>query len=87
MEQLRLGDVRGVDELVAGVRVLAPGVVLQFPPHDAALGVENRQPGTDFVGKAEQVQLDAELAVVAALGFGDQLGWWSSASCDSHAVP
>ena len=73
MEQLLLGDVRGVDELVAGLDVLAPRILLQLAAHDAALGVENRQARTDFVGEAEQVELDAELAVVAALGLFDQL--------------
>ena len=34
--------------------------------------MEHRQPGTELVGEAEQVQLDAELAVVAALGLLDQ---------------
>ena len=71
--QLLFGDVRGVDELVAGLLVLAPRVLLQLPADDAALGVENRQARTDFVGEAEQVQLDAELAVVAALGLFQQL--------------
>lgn len=42
VEQLGLGDVRAVDELVARLGVLAPRVVLQFATHDAALGVENR---------------------------------------------
>ena len=73
LEQLRLGDVRGVDELVAGLAVLAARVVLELAPDDAALGVEHRQAGTDFVGEAEQVQLGAELAVVAALRLLDQL--------------
>ena len=73
VEQLRLGDVRGVDELVAGLDVLAPRVVLQLAADDAALGVENRQTGTDFVGEAEQVQFHAELAVVAPLRLLDQL--------------
>ncbi len=71
--ELFLGDVRGIDELVARLDVLTPGVLLQFPAHDAALGVEHRQAGPDLVGEAEQVQLHAEFAMVAALGFGQQL--------------
>ncbi len=37
------------------------------------LGWKTARPGTDFVGEAEQVQLGAELAVVAALRLLDQL--------------
>ena len=73
LEQLRLGDVRAVDELVAGFAVLAPRVVLELAPDDATLRVENRQARTDFVGEAEQVQLGAELAVIAALRLLDEL--------------
>src|SRR5580693_4652082 len=64
---------RGIDEFIPGLDVLAPRILLQLPAHNAALGVENRQAGTDFVGEAEQVQLDAELAMVAALRLFDQL--------------
>ena len=70
--EVLLGDVRGVDELVAGLFVLAPGVVLQLLAHDPALGVEHRQTGPQLVGEAEQVQFDPELAVIAALGLLDQ---------------
>src|SRR6201999_3491195 len=73
LEQLRLGDVRAVDELVAVLDVLAPRVVLEFPADDAALGMENRQARTDFVGEAEQVELRAQPAVIAALRFLDEL--------------
>ena len=73
LEQLRLGDVRAVDELVTGLDVLAPRVVLELAAHDAALRVENHQARTDFVGEAEQVQLGAELAVIAALRLLDEL--------------
>src|SRR6202040_1624079 len=40
LEQLRLGDVRAVHELIAGLAVLAPRVVLQFAADDSALGME-----------------------------------------------
>ena len=63
-----LGDVRGVDEVVAGLLVPLPRVVLHLPPDDAALGVEDGEPGTDLVGEREQVELGAELAVVALVG-------------------
>ena len=70
LEQLTLGDVRGVDELVPGLLVAAPRVVLHHPADDAALGVEHRQPAADLGREREQVQLGAELAVVAPLGLG-----------------
>ena len=54
-----------VDELVAGLLVALAGVVLHEPAHEAALRVEHRQAGADLVGEAEQVELHAELAVVA----------------------
>ncbi len=37
------------------------------------MGWKTAKPRTDFVGKAEQVQLDTQLAVVATLSFLDQL--------------
>ncbi len=72
--QVLLGDVRGgVDELVARLLVLAARVVLEFAPDDAALRVEDRQAGAQLVGgEAEQIQLDAELAMVAPLRLLDQ---------------
>ena len=73
LEQLGLGDVRRVDERVAGRLVLEPRVVLQLAADDAALGVEHRQAGADLVGEAEQVEVGAELAVVAAGRLLEQL--------------
>ena len=40
--ELFFGDVRGVDEFVAGLDVLSPRIVLQLPAHDPALGMEDR---------------------------------------------
>ena len=62
-----------VDELVAGVHVALAGVVLHGLADDAALGVEDRQAGAQFVREGEQVKFGAQLAVVAALGLGDAL--------------
>jgi hypothetical protein len=73
LEQVGLGDVRGVDELVAGLDVPLPRVVLHDPPDDAALGVEHRQAAADLGGEREQVQLGAEPAVVTPLGLGQQV--------------
>src|SRR5262249_12228636 len=72
LEQVRFGDVRGVDELVPGLDVPPPRVVLHDPPDDAALGVEHRQAAADLGGEREQVQLRAQPAVVAPLGLGQQ---------------
>ena len=69
LEELTLGDVRRVHELVAGLLVANPAVVLHEPAHDAALGMEHGQARTDLFGEREQIELDAELAVVALLGF------------------
>ncbi len=73
LEQVALGDVRGVDERVARLLVPLARVVLELPADDAALGVEDRQPGADLLGEGEQVELRAELAVVAALGLLEHL--------------
>ncbi len=69
LEQLRLGDVGAVDELVALLDVPAPRVVLHLLAEHAALGVENRQAGADLVGEAVEVELATEPAVVTPLGF------------------
>ena len=68
LEQGRLGQVGGPHELVAGLLVLGPGVVLHQLADQAALGVEDRQPPADLRGEMEQVELGAEPAVVARLG-------------------
>ncbi len=59
---------RGPHELVATGLVLGPGVVLHELAHEAALGVEHGQAAADLGREGEEVELGAELAVVAALG-------------------
>ena len=71
MEEPLLGDVRRADVLEALLDVPLADVVLHLPLDHAALGVEDRQAGADLVGEAEQVEVAAELAVVAALGLLD----------------
>jgi hypothetical protein len=73
LEELALGGVRGVDELVAGLDVPLAGVVLELLADDPALGVEDREAGADLVREAEQVQLGTQTTVVAALGLGEAL--------------
>ncbi len=69
LEQVRLGDVRGVNELVAGLLVPRARVVLQRLADDPALGVEDRQAAANLGREGEQVELGAELAVIPLLGF------------------
>ncbi|MCY1233888.1 hypothetical protein D9M72_464510 [compost metagenome] len=71
--EVPLGDVRGIDEVVAGIHVALAGVVLHGLADDAALGVEHGKAGAKLVREGEQVQLGAEFAVVAAFGFRDAL--------------
>src|SRR5665213_40992 len=58
---------RGVDELVPGLEVLGAGVILHLLADHAALGVEDRKTGAELVGEAEEVEFEAELAVVTLL--------------------
>ena len=71
LEQPLLGDVRRADVLEALLDVALADVVLHHPLDHPALGVEDRQAGPDLVGKAEQVELATQLAVVAPLGLLD----------------
>jgi hypothetical protein len=68
LEQVALGDVRGVDQVVAVCEQALAHEVLDLGADDAALGVEDRQAGADLLGEGEQVQFLAELAVVALRG-------------------
>ncbi len=73
LEEPLLGDVRRVDEVVAGLLVPPARVVLHHLADDAALGVEDGEPGAELLGDGEEVQFGAELAVVALLGLGEEL--------------
>ncbi len=68
MEQPLLRDVRGADVLEPLLDVALPDVVLHHPLDDAALGVEDREAGPELVGEGVQVEVAAQLAVVALLG-------------------
>ena len=87
LEQGRLGQVRGPHELVAGPLVLGAGVVLHQLADQAALGVEHGQAAADLGREVEQVELGAQLAVVALLGLLEAVQVVASAASDSHAVP
>lgn len=58
----------GPDVLEALLDVPLADVVLHLALDDPALGVEDGQAGTDLVGEGVEVELAAELAVVALLG-------------------
>ena len=68
LEEVALGDVGRVDEVVARLDVALARVVLHQAPDGAALGVEHGEARADLLGEAEQVELGAQLAVVAPLG-------------------
>ena len=85
--RLGLGEVRRVHELVAGRLVALAAVVLHELADDAALRVPHGEAAAELVGEREQVELGAELAVVALLGLLEPVEVLSSAAFDSHAVP
>ncbi len=68
-EEVLLRDVRGVDVRVAVRDMATPGVLLHLAAHEPTARVPYRQPRADLVGEREQVELAAELAVVALGGF------------------
>ncbi len=67
LEEVPLGDVGRVDEVVARLDVALPRVVLHEAADGAALGVEDGEARADLLGEAVEVELGAELAVVAPL--------------------
>src|ERR1039458_1883038 len=69
LPQLGAHHVRRVDQRVAALDVLVAHPVFDLAAHDAALGMEEDQARSGEVLDAEEVELFAELAVVALLGF------------------
>ena len=65
--ELLAQDPRPEDDLVAAREVLAPLELLDEVAQQRALGVPEHQAGADLVGEGEQVELLADLAVVALL--------------------
>src|ERR1035437_6388025 len=63
--ELGAGDVRGVDVLVPRPPLGVEDVLLQQPTHDGALGQPHRQAFADGVIDEKQLQLTAQLLVVA----------------------
>ena len=62
-------DVRRVDKIVAAFEKLIAEPVLDNFADEAALGMPENQAGACFFLNAEEFELDAEFAVIAALGF------------------
>ena len=67
LPQVGLADVRGVDDLVAGLVVLLAPVLLDRHAHASAARQPVREAGTDLVVDREEGELLAEDAVVALL--------------------
>ena len=68
LPQIEARHVRRVDQRVAALQVLVAHPVFELLADDAALGMEEDQAGAGQFLDAEQVELLAELAVVALLG-------------------
>ena len=62
-------DVRRVDEVVAALEEFVAEPVLDNFADEAALGMPEDEAGAGFFLNAEEFELDAELAMIAALGF------------------
>ena len=73
LPQVEARHVRRVDQRVAALQILVAHPVFELLADDAALGMEEDQPGPGQFLNAEQVQLLAQLAVVALLGLFELL--------------
>ena len=71
LPQVDAGDMRGVDQRVAALQVLVAHPVFHLLAHDAALGMPEDQPRPGQFLDGEQVELLAQHAMVALLGFLD----------------
>ena len=69
LPEVEAHDVRGKDEVVAALEQFVAEPVLDDLSNEAALGMPEDEAGAGFFLNAEEVELDAELAMVAALGF------------------
>src|SRR2546423_7337686 len=67
--EIEAHDVRCVDEVIAALEQLVAQPILDNFADQSALGMPENQTGAGFVFNAEEAELDAELAVIAALGF------------------
>src|SRR5665213_3187400 len=70
LEELGLGDVGRVDEVITRDLVTLARVLLHHSAHRAALGMKDGQSRSDLAGKGKQVQLLAEFAMIAQLRLG-----------------
>src|SRR6266436_4150074 len=69
LPEVEAHDVRGKDEVVAALEQFVAEPVLDNLSNEAALGMPEDEAGAGFFLNAEEVELDAELAMIAALGF------------------
>src|SRR5213594_562212 len=69
--EVQTHDVRRVNKVVAALEQLFAQPVFDNLPNQAALGMPENQAGAGLFLNTEQVELDAELAMIAALGFLD----------------
>src|SRR6266487_4903643 len=69
LPEVEAHDVRGEDKVVAALEQFVAEPVLDNLSNEAALGMPEDEAGAGFFLNAEEVELDAELAMVAALGF------------------
>ena len=65
----RAHHVRRVDQRIAALQILIAHPIFDQLADDPALGVEENQPRTGQLLDAEQIELLAQLAMVALLGF------------------
>ena len=68
LEQVRVGEMWRVDELVAPVLVTLAAVILHQLADGCTLRVPHREAATELAREAEQILLHSELAVVALQG-------------------
>src|SRR5207245_8336476 len=67
--EVQAHDVRSVDEIVAALEQLFAEPVFDDLSNQAAFGMPENQAGAGFFLDAEEVELRAQLAMIAAFGF------------------
>src|SRR6266478_5373748 len=71
LPEVEAHDVRGINEVVAALEQFFAQPIFDDLANQAALGVTENQAGAGFFLNADKVELRAQLAVIAALGFLD----------------
>ena len=73
LEELRLGQVRREDELVAAPLVARPAVVVHDAPDGRPLRVPHGQAAPELVGEGDEVELGRQPPMVALLGLLERM--------------